>query len=68
MLLRKFLVGMICLASILNACDSLVGNEPYFQDTIEKCKLSGLGEDRVMAVLDAGINDAGEHYEKEKML
>lgn len=44
----------------LNAYDSLVKNEPYFQKAIEKSKLNGFGKDRVIAVLDTGINDNAE--------
>jgi serine protease len=49
-----------CYVVSLNAYDSLVENEPYFKKAIEKSKLNGFGKDRVIAVLDTGINDNAE--------
>jgi len=63
---RKLLIVVLlsCYVVSLNAYDSLVENEPYFKKAIEKSKLSGFGEDMVIAILDTGINDNAELGDK----
>jgi len=58
---KMFLILLLFVQVVsLNAYDSLVENEPYFKKAIEKSKLNGFGKDRVIAVLDTGINENSE--------
>jgi len=58
----KFMVLRVILALLfinmsLGAYDNLVKNESYFQKAIEKSNLNNFGKNRVIAILDTGIND-----------
>ena len=59
MLFHKIFLIVILLGQVisLQGYDSLVENELYFKKAIEKSKVNNFGKNRIIAILDSGINE-----------